>query len=73
MKKPKYNDIGPNILIPQIKKGRVGIVVEVEGSQDETVSYINSDQLRYLATYIDSLTKDYTLEKNQSNEQNRTK
>ena len=54
MKIPKYKDVGLCVLTPDIQEGKVRVIVNIKGSEDQSTANLNSKKLRELADYIDS-------------------
>ena len=57
MKIPKYKDVGSCVLTPDIQEGKVRVIVNIKGSEDQSTANLNSKELRELADYLDSLKK----------------
>ena len=54
MKKIKYKDIGKSILTPEIDNKKVRVVMDIIDSEEQTTKFINADELRRIADYLDS-------------------
>ncbi len=62
MEKPNYEDIGECRLTPEIFNSKVKIVVDMVGGEEQTTKFLNADELRDLADYLDSSTVQNTSE-----------
>ena len=54
MKCAEYTDVGDCIIKPAIENGMVRIIVNIGPGGEQTTTYLNPKELRYLAKYIDS-------------------
>ena len=60
MDKLKFKDIGESILTPEVLSNKVRVVMDIIGSEEQTTQYLNANNLRRLANYLDSRTKPKT-------------